>query len=224
LTELIARPYDFAQVGELGEPREFRPAFELRAASGVPEALVESAREEARASGYAAGWAQGMQDARAQMAADVETSRRQAAALDAQRRADRDRAVAALATAADALETRSVPTLEQLEDVVVTMAVRIAETLVGHELAVATRPGLSALARVLALVPADEDVSVQLAPADVAELAGSEEFTELVGARAVTLVAAPGLRPGDAVARSGATEIDARIAPALERVKEFLQR
>ena len=40
--------------------------------------------------------------------------------------------------------------------------------------------------------------------------------------RSVTLIADPSLQPGDAIARCGATEIDARIVAGIARVREVL--
>jgi flagellar assembly protein FliH len=77
------------------------------------------------------------------------------------------------------------------------------------------------VARALSLAPSDEDVRVTLHPADLAAL-GAEGTTRTEGGRAITFAADDTLAPGDALARSGATSIDARLGAALERVREVL--
>jgi flagellar biosynthesis/type III secretory pathway protein FliH len=61
---------------------------------------------------------------------------------------------------------------------------------------------------------------VRLHPDDHAALAGHA----LDDARPITLVADTGLAPGDAVATSGATQIDGRIHAGLERIKDALRQ
>ena len=222
--QLIARPYTFDQVGGRTVPDDVRPAFELSVGPSMPSSLIEPARAEARASGYAAGWAQGIQEAREQMAADVERSRLRADELDATRAAALQRALTAIDQAATELRSRAVPAIERLEDTVVAMAMEIAEALVGHELQVGTRLGLDALARTLTLAPEDGPIIVHLSPADYAAVGGSQDYAALTTTRAITLAASPELANGDALARCGATQIDARIAPAIVRVKEALGR
>jgi flagellar assembly protein FliH len=81
------------------------------------------------------------------------------------------------------------------------------------------------LARVLALAPEQRPVTVRLNPADRMTIGLSDRTTELVvDGRSITLVEDPTLQPGDAVAVSDATTIDARLGTALERVREVLGR
>jgi flagellar assembly protein FliH len=221
---LLARAYDYADVRARVEPQEFRPAFELRAASGVADRVVEGARAEARASGFASGWAQGVHEAREQMAEQVRRSHERQAALDAERAAGLTLAFTALDQAVAQVERTALPSIESLEDVIVDLAMKIAEAVVGHELLASKTLGRDALARVLRLAPDGEGVTVELSPADHAVLIGSPELDELTHQRRVTLLASPALSDGDAIARSGATRIDSRIADGLERIKDVLSR
>lgn len=220
--QLLARPYAFEQVRE--RLPQVERTFEWKSGAGVPETLLESARDEARAAGYAAGWAQGLQQAREEMASHVERSAAQAAALDAERSAALASAVNAVAAAAERLEQQAVPSVARLEETVVAMAIEIAEMIVGHDLATNPRTGLDALKRVLQLTPQDEAVVVELSSADHAAVIGSAEFEEWAGLRPITVRPSAELLDGDAIARCGATEIDARVGPALVRVKEFLDQ
>jgi flagellar assembly protein FliH len=70
---------------------------------------------------------------------------------------------------------------------------------------------------------------VRMSPADYAALTAdgterAEGAPRDAAGRAVTLVVDETLQPGDAVATSGATVIDARIATGLERVRAVLSR
>src|SRR5262249_13308755 len=161
--------------------------------------------------GYAAGWAQGQRAARA--AAEAETVRAaaradQAAAAQAARV---ERALEALSAAARDLERRTAPAAEELEDAIVASAFQLAPPL--------AEPGRDALARALALAPAQRPVTVRLNPADRMTIGTAEV---VIDGRTVTLVDDPALAPGDALATCDATTIDARLGPALARVQEVL--
>ena len=74
------------------------------------------------------------------------------------------------------------------------------------------------LAHALSLVPEREDVQIRLHPADHAALVADAAVATQAATRSVTLIADASLQPGDAVARCGATEIDARITAGIARV------
>ena len=198
--------------------------FELSTNAGIPAELLISARESARSVGYAAGWANGIQAARVIADAEAETARLEREQVSRERAARLRQAVTAIDEAARALETRSLPTAEQFEDLIITSALAIAEQLVGHVLRDDQARSRGALANVLALAPTGDDVEVRLHPSDHAALVAGDDVASLNQHRAITLVADPTLRPGDAVARCGATEIDARIAVGLARIREVLGR
>jgi flagellar assembly protein FliH len=195
---------------------------DLRQREAVPAGLMDQLRAEAHAAGYAAGWAQGRHAA--QNAAETEA---EAAAIRAQEAADQRaatvrQAIMALATAAAGLESRVVPVATDFEDTIVATAFSIAEAVLGRELRTATEPGAEALARVLALAPGVRPVTVRLCPADLATVTSTSGGTTEIDGRTITLIADPTLSPGDAVAECDATLIDARIAPAVERVRQIL--
>jgi flagellar assembly protein FliH len=195
--------------------------FDLRGGRGLPADVWEELRAQAHAAGYAAGWAQGCRaaEAAANAARDQEQARTRQAAEGFI--GNTSHALAALANAATSLERRVVPAAADVEDAIVTAAFALAQAIVGRELAVAKVPGEAALARVLALAPAGRPVTVRLNPSDHAFLAAAGAATEVAG-RTVTLVADPGVRAGDALAECDSTNIDGRIATAVERVREVL--
>lgn len=229
---LELRQLDTGAVAAPNEPRrEFIPAdgpaelvpFQVGGAAGIPEALLAPARAAAQAAGYLAGWSHGVQDAQQRAAAEQEDRAAALRLADEQRAALFQRAIAAVDQAADQLDERATPGAAEVEGLIIATALQIAEALVGHSLRNDDQRAEAALARVLDLAPHTEPVVVRLSPADHALLT---ECDELPGARdrSITLVADPALSPGDAVATSGATEIDARIAAGLQRVREVLGR
>ncbi|HEV7964303.1 MAG TPA: FliH/SctL family protein [Actinoplanes sp.] len=196
--------------------------MDLREQPTLPNEIANRLRAEAQAAGYATGWAQGRREAevvaqaaRAEAAAQV----RQAAEVQAARV---EQALIAVSRATARLERQMVPVTGELEDLIVGSAFTLAEAILGRELAIAADPGRDAVTRALALAPTGRPVTVRLHPADHAAVTGGQlESVELAG-RTVTLVADPGLQPGDAIAECDATTIDARLAPALARVREVL--
>lgn len=196
------------------------PVFELAGDAGVPEQVLAPARAAAQAAGYAAGWAHGVQAARLMAEAEQHAAAAQRQRAEARHTAEVQRAITALDTAAGDLEQRSAPGAHEIEDMIVSAALTIAEALIGTSLRDHETRGRAALLRALALAPAGEDVVVALHPDDLAVLDGKADHLDL--SRSITLVADPSLAPGDALATCGATAIDARISAGLARVREVL--
>jgi flagellar assembly protein FliH len=192
------------------------------AASPIPSRRVEEARAAARTAGYAEGWAQGQRAARvaAQAAQDQFAAQRRAA--DAARDASVRQAVGALSRAADDLAARSVPATDAIEDLVLRTAVDLAEALLGHELTAGAARDVHALRRAMAAAPAAGPVTVRLHPDDCHTLTEALVPAGEFDGRPVVLVADPSLRPGDAVAETGATTVDATLAGAVARVRQAL--
>lgn len=200
-----------------------RPAvFEVSPVSGIPDELLAPARRAAQSAGYAAGWASGVRAARAITDAEAHraaTDREHAASVQAHAVA---RAVTALDFAAVALERQAVPAAEQLEELIISSALAIAEALVGQVLRNDAVRSQAALSRALALAPVGEDVTVALSPADYAVLA-ADTLASKGSSRTIAFCEDATLAPGDAVASCGATRIDARLAAGLDRVREVLR-
>jgi len=194
---------------------------DLREREGLPPGLVAQVRAEAEAVGYAEGWAQGRREAQtraAEQAAQIADETAQIAEMHHRRV---ERALRTVAAAADELERRALPAAEELEDQIVATAFALAEAVLARELRTATEPGRDALTRALALTPRSRPVTVRLNPADLMTIGQTELF---VDGRTVSLVDDPDLQPGDALAICDATTIDARLGPALDRVREVLQQ
>jgi flagellar assembly protein FliH len=199
------------------------PIFELGGTVSIPQSMIDSARDAARAAGYAEGWASGTQAARAQALSEAEVARIERMRAATALRLKGHTALESVERAATALERRAVAGAEQLEDLILSAALQIAEAVVGHALRDDAVRGRAALARVLALAPDREPVEVRLHPEDHELLTAGEDYA--AGSdRTITLVADPRLQPGDAVALCGATEIDARISEGIARVRQALNR
>jgi flagellar assembly protein FliH len=205
------------------------PSFELEASSAIPAALIDQARSDASAVGYLHGWAQGVREAQQAQLAELEATR----AEHARRRAVRDHelasAIGAMHAAAGQLEAAAAPHAADIENQIVSAAVHLAEALLGHELRSPELAATSALARVLNLAPLDEPISISLSPGDHAILTGDGGAALIAGlpntgARDIVLLADPTLACGEAVARCGATSIDARLSGALARLTEYVNR
>ena len=178
-------------------------ARSARAIVVSPE-LVESARQEGYTAGfeegYAAGYTHGIDDAR-----------RHVELLG--------QLVQKLGREAEALAARQATSALDIEDQVVAAALRIAEVLVGHELAQPDDHGRDAIARALALAPVHGDVTVRLHPADIAVMG---DPAELAPGRVLVIVADPSLNPGDCIVDVAACRIDARVGAAIERAHEVM--
>jgi len=194
---------------------------DLRKRQPPPDGSIVEARAAAEAAGYAAGWAQGRREAHDAAEAAAERDAVNAEEVLAAQEVLVQRAVSAVAKAATALEHRVVPVVHELENSLADAALAIAEAVIGHELRTATEPGREALTRALALAPVARPVTVRLNPADLLTITTKEL---VVDGRTVTLVGDTTLKPGDAVALCDATTVDARLGPAIERVREVLGR
>jgi len=194
--------------------------FEVSPNAGIPDAVLAPARLAAESAGYVAGWNSGREAG--QLAVEAEAALVRASAQQEARaaRAELGRALQALRDAALSLEQRSVPSADEVEELILATAFQVAEAIVGASLADDELRGRAALRRALALAPRELPVVVRLNPADLAALGEGADSVDA----AVTLVADPALAPGDAWATSAATRIDARIHAGLERVRKHLLR
>jgi flagellar assembly protein FliH len=141
-------------------------------------------------------------------------------------RLQHERALAALHAAARALDSRTVPVLQDAEDSVLSAAMKLAEAIVGHTLADEARAARFALGRAgdTGQVPGSHPAApgagthtVRLHPQDLALL----NPADLAGT-GVTFVPDTALARGDAVSEFPHGFLDARIGSALERAKAAL--
>ncbi len=202
---------------DLTTGRRFAP---LRIGAG-PRLVDE--REAARTTGYAEGWAQGRQDAVVAQAEQRERDQEERRLLEQALVEQARTACDALDQAVRQLEARTVPGLEEMADVVLEGAVRLAEAVLGAELSVLDDAGTLALRRALSPLPDDGRVVVRMNPQDVEVIraAGTSQDgstgAQRIEGHDVELVADAALRRGEAVADLGAARVDGRLDAALHR-------
>ena len=81
-----------------------------------------------------------------------------------------------------------------------------------------------ALRRAMAAAPEQGEVVVSLHPDDYRTLVGTAAAADQnYAGRPVHLRPDPALRPGDAIAETGSTTVDASIAAAVQRAREALR-
>jgi flagellar assembly protein FliH len=187
-------------------------------------APVERAKQDARTAGYAEGWAQGQRAAAQEAQASAERAHAAEQAHEQRRAAALAQAVNALGRAVTNLEAQLMPTLHELQEVVLGHAFELAEAIVGRTVDDPEGRGSDALRRAMAAAPDQGDIVVNLHPDDYRNLVGTATDTDYnYGGRLVHLRPDPALRPGDAVAETGTTTVDASIAAAVRRAREALR-
>lgn len=200
-------------------------AFDFSGAS-VPNELIESARVEARAVGYAQGWAQGLREAAAGQAAEIELARAQRSSALRDQAAEVGTAIQAVLAAAERLDRTALELTDHLSDTMLAAAVELATALLGRELADPLTSARSILTRVLVDAPDNQNITVWLSPSDHATLTGPDAPALLAALEAgvasrLSFECDPALAPGDAVARSAHTTIDAKLSSAVARLREY---
>jgi flagellar assembly protein FliH len=240
-----AQPWEPAEVDTLGGARMSSPAhprpalhdvgapdpgpsvrpvvlFEIDEGSSMSSEVFAGARASAQAAGYAAGWAAGVQAAHKASVAELAVIRAAAVAEMDARTSQVNAILDRIREAAGAFERRAVPATEQIEDLVVSTAFSVAESIIGASLRDDETRGMTALARALALAPVGVPAIISLNPQDHALLGNN--VAEMALGHDVQIISDATLKPGDATVSSGATTIDARISAGLARVQEVLAR
>ncbi|MEV6600681.1 FliH/SctL family protein [Actinoplanes sp. NPDC051346] len=201
-----------------------RFGVDLRRGVPLDSAPVERAKQEARTTGYAEGWAQGQRAAAQEAEAAAERGRAREHAHDQRRATALAQAVNALGRAVTGLETQLMPTLHELEEAVLAHAFELAEAIVGRAMDDPEGRAAAALRRAMHAAPDQGDIVVSLHPEDFRSLVGMATDADYnYEGRPVHLRPDPALRPGDAVAETGTTTVDASIAAAVARAKEALR-
>lgn len=197
---------------------------DLRRERPVDSELVERARQQARTAGYAEGWAQGRRAAAVDAEAAAERNRTAEHAHEQRRAAALAHAVNALGRAVTDLETQLTPNLHELQEAILMHAFELAEAIVGRAVEDPEGRGTDALRRAMEVAPAHGEIVVNLHPDDYRNLVGSATGADYnYEGRPVHLRPDPALRPGDAVAETGSTSVDASIAAAVHRARDALR-
>ena len=201
-----------------------RFAVDLRRGVPADSAPVEQAKQEARTAGYAEGWAQGQRAAAAEALLAAERARALEQAHEQRRAAALAQAVNALGRAVTGLEAQLMPTMTELQEAVLAHAFELAEAILGRAVDDPNGRGADALRRAMNAAPEHGAIAVSLHPDDYRELVGTATEADYnYEGRPVHLRPDPALQPGDAVAETGTTTVDASIAAAVRRAREALR-
>jgi flagellar assembly protein FliH len=201
-----------------------RFAVDLRREVPPDSALVERAKQQARTAGYAEGWAQGQRAAAMQAEAAAERARAVEQSHEQRRAAALAQAVNALGRSVTGLETQLMPTMHELQEAVLAHAFELAEAIIGRTLDDPDGRAADALRRAMNAAPDHGEIVVSLHPDDYRSLVGAATEADFnYRGRPVHLRPNPALRPGDAVAETGTTTVDASIAAAVDRAREALR-
>lgn len=187
------------------------------------EAVVADAEERARAVGWERGRQEGMEAVRREIVeqalAQDQARAEQLQAQEQRRDQELARVVDALRLSTADLDAREAPVFEDIERSVATMAVQVAEVLVGRHLELGKWSALEAVQRALALAPRQSAAIVRLHPDSTLEL---PDVSGAVPGGAVTIVADPSIEIGGCIVEVGNRTIDAQLGPALQRLREVL--
>lgn len=189
----VLRPVRFS-------PPKLSVLDEQLAARNAPDpAAIDAAREEGRRA------------AEAVLASQVAAHRQ---ATDAMQRA-----TSVFANALDQIEHVDLGTLHDFQQQVLSLALQLAEEIVGRELRACDDVVLAAVERSLSLVPDRGDVVLRVNPDDLAVVL---ESTGSMGHRAgdVQIVADAAVSPGGCIASCGALQIDAQLPAVFERLRD----
>jgi flagellar assembly protein FliH len=201
-----------------------RFAVDLRRDTPPDSAMVERAKQRARTTGYAEGWAQGQRAAAQEAEAATERARAVEQAHDQRRASALAQSVNALGRAVTNLETQLMPTMHELQEAVLAHAFELAEAILGRAVDDPEGRGADALRRAMKAAPEQGAVVVSLHPDDYRNLVGTAPDADYnYQGRPVHLRPEPALRPGDAVAETGTTTVDASLAAAVQRAREALR-
>jgi flagellar assembly protein FliH len=201
-----------------------RFAVDLRHEVPPDSAPVEQAKRAARTTGYAEGWAQGQRAAALEAQTAAERARAVEQAHDKRRAAALAQAVNALGRAVTNFEAQLMPTMIELQEAVLAHAFELAEAIVGRVVDDPEGRGADALRRAMNAAPKQGEIVVSLHPDDYRNLVGTATEADYnYEGRPVHLRPDPALLPGDAVAETGTTTVDASLVAAVHRAREALR-
>jgi flagellar biosynthesis/type III secretory pathway protein FliH len=203
----------------------------------VRTALTEG-RATARAEGFAQGYADGSAQARAEVTEHVTTTltasltaehtaayHARVAAHDEEHRLRMEAlevAIAAVRTAASALENVTVPLYSELGQDLGNVVYSLVEELLGHELSVDRPHVLESISRVAAEIPVGAAIILRLNPDDATALHdGGINLSEVL-ARPVQVVPDTTVTRNSAFVDSDFLHVDFQITEALDRLREAI--
>jgi flagellar assembly protein FliH len=185
----------------------------------VVERARRAAAEDGHAVGFADGYAAGVAAAASEAAERAEQAERQRRAAAAAAASEVDAALDLLSTVARALAQQDRLAVEQVEDVISDVALRVARAVQDRELELSADPGAEAIARALALAPTTARPWSGCTPGR----RGDPRPRQPGRRPSVALVADPDVARGGCVVEGAGRRIDAQIETALSRVAAVLR-
>ena len=190
------------------------PQFPVAAALVDPERGAAEAAARRRDQAYVEGYEAGMSRAEAEVEQAIADHRHSATRFA--------ELCGALERATDDLAVRDRLAIADIEHDVVTLAVTLAEELVGRELSTIDEPVIDALARAVELVPDRGTPTVRVHPDDAETAREAVDADVVRWSAAVTVAPDPRVERGGCVVDVGPCRIDAQLTPALDRLKAAL--
>lgn len=187
------------------------------------EAVVAAAEERARVAGWERGRHEGreaaLQEVTEQVAVQEQARVEQLESRERRREQALAQALDALLLSTADLDARQAPVFEDIERSVATMAVRIAEVLIGRHLELGEWSALDAINRALALAPRQSAAILRVHPDSAQDL---PDVSGALPGGSVTVVVDPSIEIGGCIVEAGNRTIDAQLGPALQRLREVL--
>jgi flagellar assembly protein FliH len=208
---------ELPQLDDVAAPTASAPANTALVPHVVEESRIVG-YEAGLTAGHAEGFALGYEEAVTAAEAELEQLRVAAMQDRARQLQELDQAARAIDVTLTCIAPAGQDLFTHVEGTLAAAAMALAEAILGRELRDDATRGSDALARVLALAPARVPVTVRLHPTDAAIV---REIATL-GDRDIEIIDDATLSPGDAVAELGESEIDGRIASAVDRVRVAL--
>nr|WP_201469901.1 FliH/SctL family protein [Microbacterium hydrocarbonoxydans] len=189
---------------------------------GEPPLDLRAETEQARARGYADGYAEGVRRARDEAAHQADLTQRRERELTETYLHQRGSALRALDAARDALDARTESVRAVATETIEQLAVELAETILGTELADPARAAAHAVRRAVAEAPVDRWTRVLLSEQDAPVVEADDDLSGLMAG--IEVVASSAVDPGGALIEVEDGEVDTRIVHALRRAQAQLRR
>lgn len=187
---------------------------------------VSGAKQEARALGFSAGYAAGARTAAQELEQQLAELSRQHEAQRAQDQESLNRVIAAFASATAAAHARELPVLDEARTVLCTLALELAQSVVGgidqqpSPIMGVSTGALSALLRAATASVAAADITVAMAPDQAQQVLDHWDLVlNYLGDTAVSVVPDASLSAGSAVATYPNGHVDATLESAFTRAK-----
>ena len=203
--------------GNRADPRLVDP----RLSGLIDEALTE-ARERGHAEGFAAGYGEGLITAEREIREQFQ-QREERALHQVQIELDGLQATAAaLREALANFEAYAVPAFDETSEALGPVVLTLVEALLGREPSEGPEAAMDSIRRALRQMPSGSAVTIHLNTRDAAAIAESSVDLGALLERPVIVRAESSIPSGSARVDSGARQVDAHLATALDRLRQVM--